>query len=245
MNSLNLFPLRLSTPSQEGVLRVSKWIKVQLLLESCEMKELFEQLSPFEIYCVSEVVDEKRAKISHQEFLEGYGVYIQTLKEGKVPDERVLKRLLSSVFTLSSDLLYGLEVGSGRWLVKALKPVIQLQLHHFFVSSVDQKFHSMTLGADSISWGVQFSYPQLYQDPKTHAFSKVVSSPDFPNTQLFLRLMQWIRKRTIPTPFIQEGKRVNVPMRLGKSCSSWINQHPQLIEKGLSVLDVGGPHATH
>jgi len=227
--------LRISTPAQEGVLRVSKWLKHQVLLGAEEMESLFSTLSPFSIYVVSEVVSARNGLISHEEFLEKYAAYANTLKEGNIPDETSLRRYFSAIFTVTPDILYAMQAGPDKFLIKALKPVIQLQGHHFFFSRVDGKFHSMVLGKGSVTWGLQFSYPQIYQDPKDHSFSKVVDSSFFPNTALFTRLVKWLRSNTIPTPLLAEGKRTNVPIRIGKRCLEWIDRHPHLIAQDINV----------
>jgi hypothetical protein len=64
-------------------------------------------------------------------------------------------------------------------------------------------------------------------------FCKVADTPEFPNTSLFLALSRWVRQNTLPTPIFDGAKRINLPVRLGKRCFSWIGNHPRLIEKGL------------
>lgn len=228
-------PLRLSTPAQEGVLRASKSLKMPLLLDEEEMESLLTHLGAFQIYVVSEVVSLEHMLISKQDFLEKYKEYVQALKRGERPDEMRFRRYFSSVFTTTPEALYAMQVGEDRFLVKPIKPVIQLQAHHFFVSSVDGKFHSMVLGKESVTWGIQFSYPQLAQDPLTHAFSKVRDTPEFPNTAIFTRLAKWVRQNSVPTPFIFQGKQQFVPIRIGKKCFSWIKRHPELAERGLQI----------
>jgi hypothetical protein len=63
----------------------------------------------------------------------------------------------------------------------------------------------------------------------------VRETPQFPNTTLFKRLQQWVRSHTIATPFEVEGKKINVPIRIGKRCLNWIHVHPQLRAKGIRV----------
>lgn len=227
--------LRVSSPAQEGTMRASKWLKHQLLLDVEEMRALFKELLPFEIFVVSEPVTQEEAYIDKEEFLRLYGEYVQALKVGAFPDESGLRRAFSSIFTVSRDLLYTMEVGKGKFLVKTLKPVIQLQLHHFFVSPTDGKFHPMVLSPESISWGIQFSYPQLYQDPHTQEFAKVTDSEEFPNTALYKRLAKWLRTHTAPTPFVFQGKKSNEPIRLGKQCFAWIDKHPGLQKQNIKV----------
>lgn len=230
------FSVRLSHPTQEGVLRVSKWLKHQMLLDLQEMEQLFKALEPFYIFNVSEAVKQENAQIEKGLFLEKYGAYVDALKAGLFPEESSCKRIFSSVFTKTPDILYAMPVGQEKFLIKPVRPVIQLQLHHFFVSSIDGMFHPMVLGKESITWGLQLSYPQIYQDPKGHNFSKVIDSSDFPNTALFTTLAKWIRTYTVPTPFVFAGKKTNVPFRLGKGCFSWIAHHPGLITRGVQCL---------
>ena len=230
--------LRISTPAQEGVLRVSKWIKHQVLIDGDEMARLFAALGDFSIFVVSEVVSGANAKISHADFLERYASYVAALKAGDIPDEGPLRRYFSSVFTATPEVLYAMQAGPDKFLIKALRPVIQLQTHHFFYSRVDGKFHSMVLGKESVAWGLQFSYPQIYQDPKDHGFSKVVDSSFFPNTGLFTGLVKWLRGNTLPTPLSVDGKRTNVPIRIGRQCLEWIDRHPQLIAQGIDVCSL-------
>ncbi len=212
--------LRISNPSVEGTLRVSKWIKIQVLLDLSEMEELIQHLQPFHCLDTSRVV----SSFSH-DFLEDYKNYLETLKDP----------IKSCVWTTSLDPLYAMKVGEEKYLIKSLMPTIQIQAHQFFYSDLDKKFHPMVLSKDSISWGVQFSYPQLYQDPKTQAFHKCT---DLQNTHLFLKLSKWLRVYSCPTPFMVEGRKVNVPIRIGKKVFLWIKDHPQMRQRGLEVCQL-------
>ena len=63
---------RVSSPSQEGLLQVSKWIKVQVLLDQEEIVELFKKLDPFYFITVSKPVKEQNALVSQNDFLQAY-----------------------------------------------------------------------------------------------------------------------------------------------------------------------------
>ena len=225
--------VRFSTPQAEGKLHVSKWLKYQALLDVSEMEDLFAHLEPFFIFLVSEAIEENKGCIEKAEFLHHYKLYIDAMKRGELLPESALRRYFSSIFTTTPDLLYAMPVAGGKYLIKALKPVLQLQLHHFFASKVDGKFHPMVLSDESITWGIQFSYPQIYQDPKTGEITKVASTPEFPNSFLFMKLVKWMRANTVPTPFIFQGVRTNSPIRIGKQCFDWIERHPGLISRGI------------
>jgi len=197
------------------------------------MADLFRALGPFQIYNTAEVV--QQPEIPAAQFLEGYHRYAEPLQNGKIPDEQQLRRLFSSALSKTGEAFYAMEVGPGRYLVKPILPVVQMQLHHFLASETDGKFYPMVFGIGSVTWGIQFSYPQIYQNPKSHTFAKVVDSPEFPNTRLFIELVRWLRSYTVPTTFVHGGKKTATAIRLGKRCLPWIGRHAGLVQKGVSV----------
>lgn len=216
-------------------LQASKWQKCPLLIDVSEMKDLLVSLGDFKIVQISGLINIGEEIVDQDLFLEVYSLYIEALKRGESPTDTRLRPYFSSVLTTVLEDLYSVLINQKQCLIKIQRPVIQLQAHRFDYSFADGKFRSMVLGYDSIQWGIQFSYPHLYQDEQLQVFT-VRDEPSFPNTALFKRLQQWVRSQTIATPFEIEGKRVNVPIRLGKKCLSWINTHPQLQTKGLRVV---------
>ena len=244
------FPIRISSPNVEGRLQVSKWLKVQVLLDVDEMQDLLQVLqSPFFVV-VSEPVPAAEAIISMAAFLEKYADYVHYLKRGEVPPPEKFRRFFSCAISSSLESFYALRVNletavrdgkviqdfdSEKFLMKPIQPVLQLQAHHFFYSDLDGKFHPMVMSPDSISWGLQISYPQLAQDPLTRQIAKVVDGTKYLNTALFTTLMKWMRGSTLPTPFEVNHVRVNSPIRVGKKSLAWIENHPQLKRKGICV----------
>ena len=218
-------------------MQATKWLKVQLLADVGEIESLFTALGDFSIYNCGAVVPKGGGEVSQKNFLKAYEKYITALKEGQIPLETVYRQMFSAVLNRDTEALFPVSVGVDRQLLRINKPVIQMQPHSMDYSPFDGKFRTMVYGTDSILWGIQFSYPQLFLDPETKAAENVDESERFPNTSLFKGLQRWIRNQTIPTPFIVEGKKVNVPMRLGKKCLSWINHHPQLVAKDIVVVD--------
>lgn len=221
--------LRISTPQAEGVMQVSKALKIPVLLDDEEMRELFKALGHFLIYDMSRLVGKEHGRVDKEVFLEFYSVYIKSLKEGLLPDESLCKPLFSSIFTSQEEVLFAMPVGDEKYLIKSIRPVVQLQTHHLFFSKVDEKFYSLAQGKDTITWGIQFSYPQIFQDPKSKEFKKTSTHTEFTNTPLFLALSRFVRQNTLPTPLIYQEKQTNLPVRLGKRCFSWIANHPQLL----------------
>lgn len=218
--------IRTSTPEQEGVYQGSKYLKFQVLCDEEELSALFQ--IPFQIYPLTGLVDGNA--IDKKVFLKEYGSWIEDLKKGKVPSDAALRRMLACAFSAEEEALWKQEVPGKKFIIKFSKPVVQVQAHFFTYSPLDGVFRPMTMGKESIFWGLQFSYPQIYQEPKTMELKEVEESP---NSDLFQSIKQWVRNTTLPTPFVVEGKKTNVPIRLGKNCFSWIASHPQL--KNMSV----------
>lgn len=213
-------------------LRVSKYLRHQVLLSQGEMEHLFQSLGSFYLMNISEPLALENAEISKEAFLEAYKTYEKSHQEEGF-EKKEHRSLFSSALSLEKDIFEALALKDGRFLIKPQKPVIQIQAHSFFVSNLDGSFHPMVFGKDSIKWGLQFSYPQLFQDPHTHQIEKV-RSEGFVNTPLFLKLCGWLRDNTLPTRFEYQGKKITIPIRLGKQLS-WIDRHYQLQAKGISV----------
>lgn len=235
----DLITLRESTLAKEGPLLVSKALKMPILLAAEEMEDLFSTLEKeagnVGIYFAHGLCKKGEGKISKRYFLKGYADYISYLKKGQLPPIDSFRSLFSSFLSVTHAILYAIVPEEGLQLIKSTRPVVQMQLNHIHFSKEDGTFRPMVFGSDSISWGIQFSYPQLFQDPKTQEIYPIRETPFFPNTQLFKIFQRWNRQSTIPTPFVVEGKKVNAPIRIGKQCLNWINCHPQLVEKGIYV----------
>lgn len=224
-----------SRPSVGSTLHASKWQKLPTLLDVNEMRDLFSFLGQFWIVRISGLIPIGEEIISQEEFLDAYANYISSIKNAGVSTDSRLRSYFSAILTTFPDALYSVKINEEKQLIKVLQPVVQLQAHYCNYSQADSTFRSMVIGSvGCISWGLQFSYPHLYQD-EYHQAITVREVPQFPNTALFKRLQQWIRHQTIAAPFIVEGKKVIVPIRLGKECLSWINSHPHLQLKNIQV----------
>lgn len=207
-----------------------------MLIDASEMNQLFETLQPFDIFLTSAVTEIGQSQVASQKFLAVYQDYVAQIQQGILPDENQYRSVFSTIFTRSTDCIFAVPINDQHQLLRIKKPVVQLQPHRVSYSKADGKFRSMTFGPNTISWGIQFSYPQLYQDEFKN-IHQVLKNKEFPNTELFQQLQKWTRSATIPTPFLVENKKINVPIRIGKNCLSWINQHPQLIAQGIKIYD--------
>lgn len=223
---MNQLP-RISTPAIEGQFQAAKWLKIQALIDEQELAQLLAE--NFFIYPLSGMFSLSDLPMKKEAYLHTYATWIQDLKKGKIPSEN--REMNAVAWVPSSDAIWLQQVPNDRYLVKPCKPFVQVQVHQMGYSPIDQEFRPMILSQDCIFWGLQFSFPQVYQDPKTNELKETKES------DLFQALRKWIRNNTLPTPMLVQQKKVNLPIRLGKSCLSWINQHPQLRAKGLTVQE--------
>lgn len=221
--------LRVSTLEKEGVYQGSKWLKFQVLCDAIELRSFFEKIRPFFIFPLTGIVDGK--PIREELFLETWSAVIASLQNGQVPEEKVLRQMFASALTDDPEALWLQQIEGKGYLTKISRPLIQMQAHWFTYSELDRVFRPMSMGPSSIFWGVQFSYPQIYQDPITMELKET----DRPI--LFEKLRFWVREATRATPFIVGGQKSCVPIRLGKRCFPWIDRHPQLNVQGIGVAN--------
>lgn len=226
--------VRLSTPAEEPM-QASKWLDLQALLDLDEMSLFLNELPSLYFFLTGCICKKGEESPTKEQFITAYGKYIDALKNGILPEEKQFRSLFSAVMTVTPKSLFAIPVKDDRLILRVATPSVQMQFHRLGYSKVDYKFRPMAFGPESIFWGIQFSYPQLYQNLNTNEVFTVNESPDFPNTILFRAIQRWIRHHTIPTPFLLGEQKIHVPMRLGKQCLSWINRHPQLKELNLSV----------
>lgn len=219
--------LRISSPEKEGVYQGSKWLKFQVLCQRDEMERLFELCKPLFIFPLTGIVDGN--PISEKSFLAEYDSWISGLKEGRLPEDSALKKILAAAFTDDLDALWLQEVSGKGYLMKMARPTLLVQAHWFSYSEMDGVFRPMSMGPQSIFWGLQFSFPTIYQDAKTMELREVDRG------KLFEKIRFWVREETRATPFIIGGQRTNSSIRLGKGCFSWIGSHPQLKCQGISI----------
>jgi hypothetical protein len=225
--------LSVSSSQQEGNFFASRWIHVPVLASVEELGQLFSLWNSSWLLLLGIPLKREEMEIPFSYFLEVYGKVIEKLKNGEAADKMLLKNILPAAVSMSDEAVYLQEVAGDRYLLKLRKPVMQMQAHFFRFSPIDNSIRSMVKGQDSVFWGIEISYPQIFQNPKTEEIEK---SSAFENEKLYTALKKWMRDFTRPTPFIlPDGKKMNSPIRIGKSCLSWIAEHPDLKTKGLVV----------
>jgi hypothetical protein len=210
----------------------SKWLHVDFLLSYSEMQRLIAALTqehgPLLFFSTLGVQKIGENQITEPALLKAFQDYEEMIKSGSSLQEGPFRFYFTSCITKEKAAIIKTPIGSDRESVSPQKPCLQMQPHRFSYSKLDKKFRSMVLGKNSVSWGVRISYPQLYQIPNTRAVEDALDEALFPNAALFSSLRRWIRHNTIATPMLVDGKRVNIPIRIGKECLPWINAHQEL-----------------
>lgn len=209
-------------------MQVSKWLEVPALLEVEELQNLRAALPPFKIFYNGIVVEKGKEEIPWEKFLQVYSDYVRDLKEGKLPTEAICRPYFSSVWTTTEQAMILSETPTGQVIPRPWQPVVQLQLHRFSISEVDGKVRSMVFGQDTIYWGIQWSFPQLYMNPENREVVKMTQNDINGNFALFKELQRWMRHHTQPASFLVKGNMVATPIRVGERCMEWVKRHPQL-----------------
>lgn len=214
--------------------QASKWLHFPLLCDVSELESLFLALGEIKIVALSGVNAEGDEIIPLESFFNHYNSYLNLIKTSEELPSSQLHRWFTSGLSLQLNHFCKIPVGENENIIRIVKPVLQIKPHWFSYSDADQKIRIDTLSLNNISWGLQFSYPQLFEDPQTKNVHKVLKE-NFPNNEPFKNLQKWIRVHTQATPFLVENRKINAPIRIGKACLPWIDEHKGLIKKGIKV----------
>lgn len=219
------FPLDVSTIEKEGDLHCSKWVKHAILLDKEEMESFWKVLDSSIMISPVQKVSKEKWQVSKEHFFAQYEKYLSWLRlEEEFPPPALRKEftLMASSFV---EAFYAVSVALDQFIIKARCPVIQIQTYHCFISKFDRKIYPMAMNADSFTYGLQISYPQIYEEPHTGKFKKMLLEKDFPNTILYKQIVQWLRNHTKPAIFFIGDKEEVAPFRVGKKDKDWMSDH--------------------
>lgn len=184
-------------------MNASRYHHIRLLITPEEMRGLFTALSPFKLINVSEVT--KSPEVDQEVFLKAYEAYF-------AGNTDINRPLFSCALTRDESAVMMKQVPDGRTMSRIVKPVVQMRAHSYTVAA--GKLLPMTFGNDAKAWGIQLSYPYLYEDMETGEVVDTLKS-NTTNNDLFKTLRVWVRDQTSPATFEIEGKQVKTPLRQG------------------------------
>ena len=206
------------------VIRQARFVKIPALLSLEGLQVLFEELGDLTIARTGAVLPADAIFIDQTDFLKSYETYIESFKKGLWPDRSLARPNFSTTWSCDEGAFALEPVRPGFFVARAVEPAIQLRLHVLSYSPIDHTFHSMSLGKETIPWGIEFSYASLVQRGV-----EVESTPrEAPNTQLFRKLQKWMRHHTNSVTFLAEGWQRSTHVRISPSCKAWISNHPAL-----------------
>lgn len=220
-------------------LKIAKINKLHALLEKDEIRDLLFALNKPSFFRTAKMSRAGAEKISSDEFIELYSDVLSTLKEGGGITPKLM-----DIFSLSMSrhgTSYAEVVQDGRVLLRPIVPVIQLSPTFIRYSKEDGSFRFGLYGKEASPLGITFSYPQLFQDSESKEVLRVDQGEKFPDTELFFSLWRWLRESTTVASFFVDGKKTNVPIRMGKTCFTWVNQIHGIKEQGINIER---PHAS-
>lgn len=225
----------ISTVSEEGVYRASKYQRVQMLLEQEELEGLFNELNNFYILEYSKVLEQDNHIVSKEEFLLRYKTYLTALKTNPKNITRDLLSSLSVTFSKNLDVYYQVKINDQKTLIKLKAPAILVQPFTFHLDLENESVFTSVHTEERIFWGLEFSFPGVYQDGKTIDVIEIFKDLKSPNTTLFKTLQKYARRNTTPTSLLFKDSSKNFSFRLGKKCYRWINEYSKLHEHNLIV----------
>ncbi len=186
--------------------RVSKFLTATFLVTPEEFNAFLEEIGDILIFPTGELTDSV-APIEKRVWAEEYKEYVEA-------EKKVRPMLL----TYDAGDVYPFEARGGQFLIYPRYPVIQVREHQFAVT-MDNRIQSMVFGKGAIRWGLIFSYPQIFYDPRDKKIKEVFKEKEAPNTVGFRKIQKWVRDFTKPAPFLIRGKKVNATFRVGKGWS--------------------------
>lgn len=227
--------IQVSSIEKEGILKASKYLRLQMLLEKEELKALFAEFSDFYLVYHSKISEKNTSKVDKDVYLALYGNYIDKLKK----DPSLLTRNelmdLSLCFSKTLDAFFSIPIDGNKELIKLRSPAILVQPFSFFYEKGQGSIFTTVHSQNRVLWGIECSFPQFYQDPKTLDTIEILKDKTDPNTQMFKSLQRWVRRNTEPVCLLINGQEQIHPFRLGSSCFSWINEYPLLATYDLKV----------
>lgn len=161
-----------------------------------------------------------------KQFTNLYQTYAHRLQEGKP------LRLPAVGWSHQENAVQQLLI-EKRWLVRPIRPIIQLETHLLHFDPQAGRFFEKGFGATGLSWGVCLSFPQTYQDPET---LETMKSTHTPNGKLFRQIQQWARHKTSPTSFLFKENRCTLATRTGLLAHTWAMSLPQLAVQNLGLI---------
>lgn len=131
----------------------------------------------------------------------------------------------SSALSQDSSDFSVTNLAGEKVLVKPRQPVIQLRPLSLSISP-DGALQTKSWGKDHIFWGIQLSYPQIFQDPDTKEIIQALAN--HPNGKLFKEILRWFRHHTKPVSLAKREKSLAFSLKVGSKSVYLLAKHEQI-----------------
>lgn len=229
--------MSLKTTLKTPPFEVSRQQKIGFLYDTQDLKELLELFK--DIYCIDLTRPGKPSDliIAFSELLPSLENNVASLKKNQsVSLSSTDQRLLNSSLSSTTDAIAELKLADGRSLLRPTLPLIQINPLRLYYSQELASIKSQVYGSDTIAWGIQLSYPQLFKDQGSgDVISTLTPDSPLPNTALFKALQKWMRRNTKICTFKSGDMTISSNVRITPRALEWASSHPQLKEHNLHL----------
>ncbi len=215
----------------KSVLQASKWLEIPMLLTPDDFLKMLVFLEGTILSPLGNLVNENELCIDPLELSKVYANVCQLAFENKLISRDLIKKLSLRIICKKENLI-ACELAQGRFIVHEQVPAIKMQALFLNYSKEENKIRSRVLGANQIFWGVELSFPQIYQDPLTFKMKDSWNITE--ESKLFKSLQKWAREHTKPSKFQFDKVSQSTAFRRSKSLD--IETYPALALHKICVI---------
>lgn len=191
-------------------LQASRFLKHVVLLTPDTLTELINHLH-CEVCNISKVVEKRDFK---EEFLKAYAQYYAMLLKQEV-DVFSLRSLLTCALSLDFNAFNENILSVSRRIISVKSPVVYVRLMTYQCLA-NNRVIPFALGKDVHTFGLVFSFPQLYRDPTSKENRNALKESR--NAALWKSITQWIRRETQILKINTGSEMMNITFRYHPLC---------------------------
>jgi hypothetical protein len=218
-------------------LQASLWMSQRVLLTPDELIELFDFLPSFELYNLAHVGSKEGFHITKELFLECYKAFFMSFFHQKDASFYTFKKQLTVAMIGEEETLYLTEPSSGTFLIHMQKPSVVIGPCIFHYDSAAKKILYADHKTQAIRMGLEFKFPQFYQDPQTLQPVKHFTDLSNPHTRLFKALQKWCREHA-KVVFLEKKpeERFSPGCKVGNQCLEQLSNFFDLQRLGYKAI---------
>lgn len=202
---------------REGV-NFSNYISQGVLLSTEDLRNLFLELVPFNFYNVSSVQTLSDPPLNVAGVLEFYEAYLEKLLSNASIDSKEVQKMFSLALAENDQAFTRVDLPGSRFLLKPSRSVIQWQPLGLFISSMDHEIHTKTFAKEVQSFGIKWSFAQVYEDIASHKITQV--GPQDLEWEKLMIFRRFVRHHTEPLQVLRGNETHTYPFRFSNKLKS-------------------------